>query len=92
MRDDGKQNARWTIRLCAALLPISYRGGGESEARVFLAHGSYIDCGQAFDAHCCDANWDVFSAGPDRKQPLQGAFVGFGKIRLPIFSVDVQCE
>src|ERR1039458_6302925 len=72
MSDDCKKNARWTIRLGSALLPVSYRCGGESEARgelglaqaEFLAHGSNIDYGYAFDAHHGDANRDVFSAGP----------------------------
>ena len=32
MGDDCKKNARWTIRLCSALLPVSYGCGGESEA------------------------------------------------------------
>jgi hypothetical protein len=57
MGDDYKKNARWTIRLCSALLPVSC--GGESEARrkpglaeaEFLAHGSNIDYRYPFDAH-----------------------------------------
>lgn len=33
MRDDGKEDSRWAIRLCSALLPVSYRRGGEAESR-----------------------------------------------------------
>src|ERR1035438_9966053 len=58
MGDDCQKNARWAVRLGSALLPVSYRCGGESEARretglaeaEFLAHGSNIDYGRAFDA------------------------------------------
>ena len=53
MGNDCEKNARWTIRLCAALLPVSYRCRSESEARrkpglaeaEFQTHGSYIDHG-----------------------------------------------
>ena len=72
MGDDCEKNARRTIRLCSALLPVSYRCGGESEARrkpglaeaEFLAHGSNIDYGYPFNAHHGDSNRDIFSAGP----------------------------
>src|SRR5205809_1909214 len=72
MGDDCEKNARRTIRLCSALLPVSYRCGGESEARrkpvlaeaEFLAHGSNIDYGYPFNAHHGDSNRNIFSAGP----------------------------
>src|ERR1019366_7467073 len=72
MGDDRKKNARWTVRLGSALLPVSYCCRGESEARgepglaeaELLANCQNVDRSRAIHLDVGDADaWNVLASG-----------------------------
>src|ERR1017187_9422730 len=72
MGDDCQKNARWAVGLGSALLPVSYRCSGESEARgeaglaeaELLTNRKHVDSSRAIRLDVGDADsWNVLASG-----------------------------
>src|ERR1035437_1085426 len=72
MRDNCKENARWAVRPCSPLLPVSYRGGSEPESRrkprlaeaEVLSNRQRVDRSRAIYLDVGDADaWNALASG-----------------------------